>query len=143
MAIGNSATPSPSILRAYGGGRRRHAHEYRPTGADFLEGNNREIYPSHLESVTFPRLRHFRFQRKHNMNPQLESVIEQARSLSSEDRIVVFEALQELIAPPDAEWETAWEIEVQQRIAAYERGEMKADDFDSIMNQLRREFLGQ
>jgi hypothetical protein len=77
------------------------------------------------------------------MNPQLESVIDQARSLSQEDRIVVFEALQALMTPPDAEWETAWQAETQQRIAAYERGEMKADDFDSIMDQLRREFLDQ
>jgi hypothetical protein len=77
------------------------------------------------------------------MNPQLESVIDQARLLSQEDRIVVFDALQELMAPPDAAWETAWQIEVQQRIAAYEQGGMQADDFDSIMGQLRREFLEQ
>ena len=77
------------------------------------------------------------------MNPQLESVIDHSRALSQEDRLVVFETLQALITPPDADWENTWKEETQQRIAAYERGELKAEDFDSIMEQLRREFLDQ
>ncbi len=43
--------------------------------------------------------------------------------------------------PPDASWEAAWAAEAEDRIAAYERGEIEAEDFDVTMERLRLEFL--
>ena len=75
------------------------------------------------------------------MNARVEAFIEQARCLNREERITALDALQELVAPPDAAWEAAWAAEAENRIAAYERGEIDAEDFDVTMERLRREFL--
>lgn len=75
------------------------------------------------------------------MNSRVEAFIEQARELSREDRIAALDALQVLVAPPDASWEAAWAEEAESRIAAYERGEIEAEDIDSVMERLRQEFL--
>lgn len=75
------------------------------------------------------------------MNARVEAFIEQARSLSREERVAALDALQELVAPPDASWEAAWATEADDRLAAYERGEIRAEDFDVVMERLRQEFL--
>jgi hypothetical protein len=76
------------------------------------------------------------------MSTQLEALLDQARALSPEERVMALDALQELVSPPDATWESAWATEVDDRIAAYERGDIAADNFDLVMDQLRKEFLG-
>jgi hypothetical protein len=76
------------------------------------------------------------------MNARVEAFIEQARILTQDERIAALDALQELVAPPDASWEAAWAVESEDRLAAYERGESAADDFDVVMERLRQEFLG-
>ena len=75
------------------------------------------------------------------MNARVEAVIEQARCLNQEERVAALDALQELVAPPDASWEAAWAAEAEDRVAAYERGEIEAEDFDMTMERLRLEFL--
>ena len=35
----------------------------------------------------------------------------------------------------------SWALEASERIAAYERNEIEAEDFDSVMERLRGEFL--
>ncbi len=75
------------------------------------------------------------------MSTQLEALLEQARALSPEERVMALDAIQELISPPDAHWESAWATEVEDRIVAYERSELAADSFDVVMGQLRKEFL--
>ena len=75
------------------------------------------------------------------MNAQVEALIEQARALSAEERLVALDALQELVMPPDAAWEKAWARECESRLTAYQCGEIAADDSDLVMEQIRLEFL--
>lgn len=75
------------------------------------------------------------------MNIRVEEFIEQARSMTQEERITALDALQELVVPPNAAWQEKWAKESSDRVAAYERGEIQADDFDIVMERLRKEFL--
>jgi hypothetical protein len=75
------------------------------------------------------------------MNARVEALIEQAKCLNPEERIAALDALQELVAPPDSAWEIAWRGEAEERVAAYERGEIESEDFDVAMERLRLEFL--
>ena len=64
-------------------------------------------------------------------------LLEQARKLSPEDRSALIDALHDLNAPPDPEWEAAWIRECEDRLAALDRGEMKTYDFDEVMAEAR------
>jgi len=75
------------------------------------------------------------------MNARVESLVEQARVLTVEERVAALDALQERVAPPDAAWEAAWAAEAGDRLAAYERGEIEAEDFDVVMERLRQTYL--
>jgi hypothetical protein len=75
------------------------------------------------------------------MNSRVEVFIEQARRLNVSERIAALDALQELVTPPSPAWETAWAVESEERLAAYKRGELEAEDFDVVMTQLRQEFI--
>lgn len=75
------------------------------------------------------------------MNARVEALIEQARVMTSEERVAVLDALQELVAPPDQAWEDAWARESEERLDAYLRGEIEAEDFDVVMERMRQEFL--
>jgi len=41
--------------------------------------------------------------------------------------------------PPNSAWLTTWAKEASGRIAAYERGELEAEDFDIAMDRLRKQ----
>lgn len=75
------------------------------------------------------------------MNARVEALIDQARIMTAEERLAVLDALQELVAPPDQAWEDAWSRESEDRVSAYQRGEIQAEDFDLVMEQMRREYL--
>lgn len=75
------------------------------------------------------------------MNVRVEAFIEQARCMTPEERVSALDALQELVAPPDNAWQKGWALEASDRVAAYERGEIEAEDFDLVMERLRKEFL--
>lgn len=77
------------------------------------------------------------------MNARVEAFIEQARGLTPDERIAALDALQEMVAPPNAAWQEAWAKESEDRLDAYLRGEIEADDFDVVMEQLRQEFIAQ
>jgi len=75
------------------------------------------------------------------MNARVEALIEQARGMTSEERVAALDALQELVAPPDQAWGEAWARESEDRLDAYLRGEIEGEDFDVVMERMRREFL--
>jgi putative addiction module component (TIGR02574 family) len=75
------------------------------------------------------------------MNAHVEAVIDQARRLSTEEQLALLDALSDLITPPDAAWEAAWASECEERLAAYEQGKIEAEDFDVVMERLRKELL--
>lgn len=71
------------------------------------------------------------------MNHPIENLLEQAKKLSAEERAALIDALHDLNAPPDAEWEAAWIRECEDRLAALDRGEMQTYDFDEVMAEAR------
>lgn len=75
------------------------------------------------------------------MNARVEALIDQARTMSAEERVAALDALQELVTPPDQAWEEAWARECEDRLDGYLRGDAEADDFDAVMARLRRDFL--
>jgi putative addiction module component (TIGR02574 family) len=64
---------------------------------------------------------------------QLEKLERQARALSAEDRAKLAEALLESLQGPLAEIETAWEQEIEARVAAFDRGEMPEYPVEEIL----------
>lgn len=75
------------------------------------------------------------------MNTQIEAMVEQAKALTAEERVTLLDALNELINPPDAAWQEAWAKECEDRLAAYEQGGIEAEDFDVVMERLRKEYV--
>ncbi len=75
------------------------------------------------------------------MNGQIEAMVEQARTLTAEERVALLDALNELVYPPDSAWQEAWAKECEDRLAAYENGRIEAEDFDVVMARLRKEYL--
>lgn len=71
------------------------------------------------------------------MHEAVDRLLEQAKKLSPEDRTALIEALHDLNAPSDPEWEAAWIKECEHRLAALDRGEMKTYDFDEVMAEAR------
>jgi putative addiction module component (TIGR02574 family) len=64
---------------------------------------------------------------------------DRGRSLAPEDRSRLVELLLEsLHEPPLAEIEAAWEEEIQQRIAAFERGEVQTFTAEDVFSEVRR-----
>ena len=74
------------------------------------------------------------------MNHPVDDLLEQAKKLSPAERAKLIDALYDLNAPPDPEWEAAWIKECEDRLAALDRGEMEAVDFDVAMEELRRKY---
>ncbi len=71
------------------------------------------------------------------MNHPIDNLLEEARKLSPAERTALIDALHDLNAPPDPEWEAAWIKECEERLAALDRGEMEAYDFDEVMAEVR------
>jgi putative addiction module component (TIGR02574 family) len=71
------------------------------------------------------------------MSESIDSLLEQAKKLSAEDRSVLIDALYDLNAPLDPQLEAAWIKECEDRLAALDRGEMKTYDFDEVMVEVR------
>ena len=78
--------------------------------------------------------------------PTREEVLKQAMELSPEDReilqIQLYYSLQPASKDSEATFATPelaakWSAEIDRRIAAYQRGEMKAQDSESAMQELR------
>lgn len=60
------------------------------------------------------------------MQTPLKQIEEQALSLSAEERAKLAEVMLESLSAPLAEVEEAWAKEIEQRIEAYDRGEIPA-----------------
>jgi len=72
------------------------------------------------------------------MNTRIDTLVEQAKELTPAEQAALAEALYEMVNPPDPEWEAAWTKECEDRLAAYQRGEIKALDSDEAMAFLRK-----
>jgi hypothetical protein len=71
------------------------------------------------------------------MNSRADILLHEAKQLTEEERETLIEALQATLPPLDPEWETAWIKECNDRLAAYDSGEMGARDADEVIDELR------
>lgn len=73
------------------------------------------------------------------MATTLNEVEKQARTLSAEERARLAEVLLESLRDaPVAEIEAAWDREIEERAAAYDRGELKAISAEDVFAEARR-----
>jgi putative addiction module component (TIGR02574 family) len=73
------------------------------------------------------------------MSDTLKEIEAQARSLSPEERARLAEMLLESLRDaPLAEIEKAWEVEIAERVAAYERGELPIFSAEEVFAEARR-----
>lgn len=72
------------------------------------------------------------------MTATFKELEEQAQSLAAEDRARLAETLLESLQTPLAEIETAWAQEIEQRVAAFDRGEMKTYAAEDVFAEARR-----
>ena len=73
------------------------------------------------------------------MAEQLSELEQQARALSPDDRARLAEVLLEsLQGSPLSEVEAAWTREIEERVAAYDRGEVQAYPAEDVFAEARR-----
>jgi hypothetical protein len=75
------------------------------------------------------------------MTNRVEELIKQARKLKPEEQAELLQAMHELIAPVDPQWEAAWIEECEARLSEYERGDAQAEDAAVVLARLRRRFV--
>lgn len=71
------------------------------------------------------------------MRAKIKAMVEQAKSLSRDEREALIAALQTTLDPVDPQWETTWLKECVDRIAAVELGAMSLIDASEVMVQAR------
>ena len=73
------------------------------------------------------------------MSETLKELERQARSLTAEERAQLAELLLEsLREAPVAEIEAAWDRQIEERVAAYDRGELKTLSAEDVFAEARR-----
>ncbi len=73
------------------------------------------------------------------MSDTLEELERQARLLSAEERARLAEMLLESLQDaPLAEIEAAWDREIEERVAAYDRGELQTYPAEEVFAEARR-----
>ena len=72
------------------------------------------------------------------MSASLKQIEEQARALSAEERAKLAESMLESLHHPLADIEAAWAQEIEQRVAAFDRGEIPAYPAEDVFAEARR-----
>ena len=73
------------------------------------------------------------------MSVTLKELEQQARSLSPDERARLADVLLESLRDaPLAEIEATWDREIEQRVAAYDRGELETFSAESVFAEARR-----
>lgn len=72
------------------------------------------------------------------MTTSFKEVERQAQALAVEDRAKLAETLLESLQTPLSEIETAWEQEIEARVAAFDRGETQAYAAEDVFAEARR-----
>jgi putative addiction module component (TIGR02574 family) len=73
------------------------------------------------------------------MSDVLKELEQQAKALTPEERARLAEVLLESLQDaPIAEIEAAWEREIEQRVAAYDRGELQTISAEDVFAEARR-----
>jgi len=72
------------------------------------------------------------------MTVSLKEIEQQAQALAAEDRAKLAETLLESLRAPLSEIETAWAQEIEERVAAFDRGETQAYAAEDVFAEARR-----
>lgn len=72
------------------------------------------------------------------MAASFKEIEQQARALVAEDRAKLAETLLESLQAPLSEIETAWAQEIEERVAAFDRGETQAYAAEDVFAEARR-----
>jgi putative addiction module component (TIGR02574 family) len=72
------------------------------------------------------------------MSASLKEIEEQARTLSAEERAKLAEAVLESLHSSLSEIEIAWAEEIEQRVAAFDRGEIPSYPAEDVFAEARR-----
>jgi putative addiction module component (TIGR02574 family) len=72
------------------------------------------------------------------MSATVEELEQQARKLEAEDRARLVELLLESLHSPISEIEAVWDQEIEDRIAAFDRGEMQDYAAEDVFAEARR-----
>lgn len=72
------------------------------------------------------------------MAASFKEIERQARALAAEDRAKLAETLLESLQAPLSEIETAWAQEIEERVAAFDRGETQAYAAEDVFAEARR-----
>ncbi len=72
------------------------------------------------------------------MQASLKQLEEQALSLNAEERAKLAEVMLESLNAPIAEIEEAWAHEIEQRVAAYDRGDIPAYAAEDVFAEAKR-----
>lgn len=72
------------------------------------------------------------------MSVSLKHIEEQARALSAEERAKLAESMLESLHAPLSEIEAAWAEEIEQRVAAFDRGEIPSYAAEDVFAEARR-----
>ena len=71
------------------------------------------------------------------MATSFKAIEQQAQSLAAEDRAKLAETLLESLQTPLSEIETAWDQEIEERVAAFDRGETQAYAAEDVFAEAR------
>lgn len=72
------------------------------------------------------------------MSASLKQIEEQARALTAEERAKLAESMLESLHSPLSEIEAAWAEEIEQRVAAFDRGEIPFYAAEDVFAEARR-----
>lgn len=72
------------------------------------------------------------------MAASFKEIEQQARALAAEERAKLVETLLESLQAPISEIETAWAQEIEERVAAFDRGETQAYAAEDVFAEARR-----
>lgn len=72
------------------------------------------------------------------MTTSLEELEEQAKSLAAEERARLVEILLESLRSPVPDIEADWAREIEERVAAFDRGELQAYAAEDVFAEARR-----
>jgi len=72
------------------------------------------------------------------MSALLKSIEEQARALSAEDRAKLAESTLESLHTSIAEIDALWTEEIEERVSAFDRGEITSDSAEEVFAEARR-----
>lgn len=72
------------------------------------------------------------------MSASLKRIEKQARALTAEERARLAESMLESLHSPLADIEAAWAQEIEQRVAAFDRGEIPVYPAEDVFAEARR-----